>query len=124
MRDHKTLKMLKLFCEECGLNYKGGFVIGLGAMLNGQSLDKLINGKKTNRIFKEFLNHIANGENSPSVMYENAQLKMNLGQPDAELFEDAAREISWIDQLNKKNLNYLALNGSSKSLFHLEYLYL
>ncbi|MBC3887962.1 hypothetical protein GH810_06520 [Acetobacterium paludosum] len=70
------LKMLKLFAKEGNVNYKGGFVIGLGAMLNGQPLDKLPNGKKANRFFNEFLNHVANGENSTAALYRNAQLKL------------------------------------------------
>ncbi|KNZ41894.1 hypothetical protein [Acetobacterium bakii] len=70
------LKMLELFAKECNINYKGGFVIGLGAMLDGQSLDKLPNGKKVNRFFNEFLNHVAKGENSNAALYGNAQLKL------------------------------------------------
>jgi len=70
------VKMLELFSKECNITYKGGFVIGLGAMLNGQSLDKLLNGKKANRFFNEFLNHVAKGENSPSELYGKAQLKL------------------------------------------------
>jgi len=70
------LKMLELFAQACDLNYKGGFVIGLGAMLDGQPLDKLPNGKKATRFFNEFLNHIAKGENSPPELYGNAQLKL------------------------------------------------
>ena len=70
------LKMLELFSKECNINYKGGFVIGLGAMLNGQPLDKLPNGKKVNQLFNEFLNHVANGENSTEALYRNAQLKL------------------------------------------------
>jgi hypothetical protein len=34
------------------------------------------------------------------LIEENAQLKMNLGQPAAALFDDVAREISWIDQMD------------------------
>jgi len=34
------------------------------------------------------------------LIEETAQLKLNLGQPAAALYEDVAREISWIDQLD------------------------
>lgn len=70
------LKMLELFAQENNLCYKGGFVIGMGAMLNGQSLDKLINGKKVERSFNQFMEHIAMDENSPAALYVDAQLKM------------------------------------------------
>jgi len=70
------LKMLELFSRECNIVYKGGFVIGMGAMLNGQPLDKLPNGKKVKRLFDVFLKNIADGENSPEQLYHDAQLKM------------------------------------------------
>lgn len=70
------LKMLELFAFENNISYKGGFVIGLGAMLNGQTLDHLPNGKKVEVQLKRFLDHIAKGENSPPALYHDAQLKM------------------------------------------------
>lgn len=70
------LKMLELFAFENNISYKGGFVIGLGALLNGQTLDKLPNGKKVEVKFNLFLKHIAKGENSPAALYQKAQLKM------------------------------------------------
>lgn len=70
------LKMLELFARENGLLYKGGFVIGMGAMLNGQPLSKLLNGKKAEKIFVRFLENVAKQENSPAALYHEAQLKM------------------------------------------------
>lgn len=70
------LKMLELFARENGLCYQGGFVIGMGAMLNGQPLNKLLNGKKVEKEFELFLENIANQENSPPELYHRAQLKM------------------------------------------------
>jgi multimeric flavodoxin WrbA len=70
------LKMLELFAAENDITYKGGFVIGMGAMLNGQPLDKLINGKKVEKEFALFLENIANRDNSPPRLYRQAQLKM------------------------------------------------
>lgn len=70
------LKMLELFALENDLNYKGGFVIGMGAMLNGQPLDKLLNGKKAEQCFSLFMDHLSKEENSPAVLYYNAQLRM------------------------------------------------
>lgn len=70
------LKMLEIFAQENDLNYKGGFVIGLGAMLNGQSLDKLPNGKKVEKQFELFLNQVANEAIAPALYYQQAQIKM------------------------------------------------
>lgn len=68
--------MLELFAGENDLNYKGGFVIGMGAMLNGQPLDKLLNGKKVEQGFEHFLDNVAKRLNSPPDLYYQAQLKM------------------------------------------------
>jgi hypothetical protein len=70
------LKMLELFAGENDLSYKGGFVIGMGAMLNGQPLDKLLNGKKAESGFGQFLENVAKQESSPPSLYYQAQLKM------------------------------------------------
>jgi hypothetical protein len=68
---------LKLFCEQNQLRYQGGFVIGLGAMLDGKPLDKLIiNGKKAKRNYLIFLNHISKDEISPEELYEKIQLRV------------------------------------------------
>ncbi len=70
------LNMLKIFSGKTGMLYKGGFIIGLGAMLDGQSLSKLPNGKKTRRQLSIFFEHILNGENSPDSVYEAALMKI------------------------------------------------
>jgi multimeric flavodoxin WrbA len=70
------LKMLEIFAQENSLSYKGGFVIGMGAILDGQPLDKLINGKKAEKGFSLFLEHLSKEENSSSTLYHDAQLKM------------------------------------------------
>lgn len=70
------LKMLELFAGENGLCYKGGFVVGMGAMLNGQPLSKLLNGKKAEKMFGRFLENVARQEKSPAALYHEAQLKM------------------------------------------------
>jgi len=69
------LNMLKIFGNECNVKYKGGFVMGLGAMLNGQSVDKLINAKIVKRQLSVFFDHVNNGEESPSTVYHKAQMK-------------------------------------------------
>ncbi|WP_303869109.1 hypothetical protein [Acetobacterium wieringae] len=70
------LKMMELFARENGLCYNGGFVVGMGAMLNGQPLSKLINGKSTEKKFDRFLENVAKQEDSPATLYHEAQLKM------------------------------------------------
>jgi multimeric flavodoxin WrbA len=70
------VKTLELFCYDCNMTYKGSFVMGLGAMLNGQPLDKLLNGKKVKKNFMIFLNNILKNENSSSSLYEEAQIKL------------------------------------------------
>ncbi|WP_414150205.1 hypothetical protein ACIZ62_11720 [Acetobacterium carbinolicum] len=70
------LNMLELFAGDYDLSYKGGFVIGMGAMLNGQPLDKLLNGKKVEHGFGLFLENVAKQEISQPNLYHHAQLRM------------------------------------------------
>lgn len=69
------LSMLALFSNQCGLNYQGGFVMGMGAMLNGQPLSKLFNAKAVIRQLNVFFAHIEKGEDSPPEVYESCILK-------------------------------------------------
>jgi hypothetical protein len=70
------LNMLKIFAKQVNASYKGGFVMGLGAMLDGRPLNILPNGKKVERRLAEFFEHIRNGEESPDSVYEAALLKI------------------------------------------------
>ncbi len=70
------LHQLELFAEECGMHYAGGFVMGVGPMLNGQDLEKHMCAKKLVPAFDAFAEHIAKGEDSPASIYCNAALKM------------------------------------------------
>lgn len=70
------LTMLELFCRKTGLQYNGGFVMGLGAMLNGQPLSKLFNAKAVVRQLNVFFGHVDKGEVSPPAVYEAATLKL------------------------------------------------
>ena len=69
------LTMLEIFADQCGACYKGGFVMGLGAMLNGQPLSKLFNARSVLRQLNIFFGHVEKGEASPSAVYEVAQLE-------------------------------------------------
>jgi len=70
------LVMLELFARKCGLQYLGGFVMGMGAMLDGGPIDKLLNARKVKRHLNAFFEHILNGEPSPRQLYLDAQLKL------------------------------------------------
>ncbi len=70
------LEALRLFAKSCGLSYGGGFVMGLGAMLNGEDLSKLPNGKKVKKQLDVFFGHVARGEDSPDSVYEKALLRL------------------------------------------------
>lgn len=76
MHTHASgLSMLEIFASQCGLDYKGGFVMGLGAMLNGQPLTKLFNAKAVIRQLGVFFDHMEKGELSPPAVYEASQLR-------------------------------------------------
>ena len=70
------LNMLKAFSNKAGATYKGGFIMGLGAILNGQPVDKLFNGKKVARQLAVFFENISGGENSPDSVYEASMMKI------------------------------------------------
>lgn len=70
------LNMLGLFARQCGLSYMGGFVLGMGAMLDGGPIDRLFNAKKAKRLLNAFFDHILRGEPSPRQLYLDAQLKL------------------------------------------------
>jgi multimeric flavodoxin WrbA len=70
------LNQLELFARKCGLRYMGGFVMGMGAMLDGAPLDRLINAKSVKTHLNAFFDHIQRGEPSPRQLYQDAQLKL------------------------------------------------
>ena len=70
------LKILEIFGKKCGLNFKGGFVMGMGALVNGEPLNKLPNSKKVIKQLNIFFEHISRDEVSPSEVYREAQFKM------------------------------------------------
>jgi multimeric flavodoxin WrbA len=70
------LDLLEMFSKKCNINYMGGFVMGLGAMLNGREINMLPNGKKVERQFNIFFEYINKGEQVPKCVYEKAVMKM------------------------------------------------
>lgn len=70
------IHMLKLFCRDCNMQYMGGFVVGLGPLLNGKPLKKHINAKKLVPAFQAFLEHIKSGKASPDKLYQDTEMKI------------------------------------------------
>lgn len=70
------LLLLDMFCRKCNMFYKGGFVMGMGAILNGQPVTKLPNSKTIVRQLNIFFDHIEKDEVSPPQVYQKAQLKL------------------------------------------------
>ncbi len=71
------LTCLQLFAEQNQLTWQGGFVLGGGAMLDGQPLEKHMGRKKVVPAFERFVQHIAAGNPSPDSLYEQAQTPMS-----------------------------------------------
>ena len=70
------LNMLKVFAKKVGIPYQGGFIIGLGAMLDGGPLDKLPNSRRVKKQIALFFWHIHNGGKAPDSLYETALFKL------------------------------------------------
>ena len=70
------LSLLDMFSRKCNMSFKGGFVMGLGAMLNGRPVSKLPNARTITKQLNIFFDHIEKGEVSPPAVYQKAQFKM------------------------------------------------
>lgn len=70
------LELLSIFGKKCNVSYKGGFVMGLGAMLNGREVTTLPNGKKVKNQLTIFFEHINKGEHVPKYVYEKSMMKV------------------------------------------------
>jgi hypothetical protein len=68
--------MLKIFSNKVDVTYKGGFVMALGALLDGQPLNRLPNGKKVDKQLRVFFENIHHGKSSPDSVYEGALWKI------------------------------------------------
>lgn len=69
-------KLIENFCNKENLTFKGGFVMGGGATLDGQPLDKILGAKKMVPAVDKFIEHIQNDEQSPEELYKNATMKI------------------------------------------------
>ena len=70
------LMALELFAKKAGFDYMGGFVMGMGAMLNGQPVEKLLNAKKVIPQLNLFFGHLEKGEVSPRQVYQASQMRL------------------------------------------------
>ncbi len=70
------IKLLECFSRDEDVKFKGGFVMGGGAVLNGQPLDKIIGAKKIVPAVNKFIKNIKNNEDSPEELYKDATMKM------------------------------------------------
>ena len=67
------LACLRIFAEQNNLLWQGGFVLGVGAMLDGKPLETHLNHKKVVPAFDRFVKYIEAGIPSPDSLYEQAQ---------------------------------------------------
>lgn len=73
---YSGLQAVSLFCKESRIRYMGGFVLGGGAMMNGQDFDVLPNSKKTQKYFYMFLKNVVDKEYIDDQIYQKVELKL------------------------------------------------
>ena len=70
------IKLLENFAQKENVNFKGGFVMGGGAALNGQPLEKILGAKKIVPAVNTFIEHIKNDEEASKNLYKDAEMKI------------------------------------------------
>ncbi len=70
------IRLLENFAENNPVEFKGGFVMGGGAVLNGQPLEKIMGAKKMVPAVNAFIDHIIKDEHSSEALYKNAAMKI------------------------------------------------
>ena len=70
------LKTLELFAQRSGMHWMGGFVLGVGAMLDGQPLEKHMSARKVVPAFRAFCRLVAEGKEAPDALWMKAQTRM------------------------------------------------
>lgn len=68
------IRLLENFADENSIVFKGGFVMGGGAFLNGRPLEQIIGAKKMVPAVNQFIEHIIKDEYSSDDLYEKAKL--------------------------------------------------
>lgn len=66
------IKLLENFAMQEDVVFKGGYIMGGGAILNGEPLEKIIGAKKIVPAVNQFIEHIKNDESSSEEIYKNA----------------------------------------------------
>ena len=70
------LNSLRIFAEKCGMNYKGGFVMGMGPLVDGKQLSVLPHSRKILRQLNQFFRCVEREAEAPASLYEKAQLRL------------------------------------------------
>ncbi len=70
------IKLLENFAEDNSVVFKGGFVMGGGAYLNGQPLEKIMGANKMVPVVNAFIENIKKNETSSEELYKNAAMKI------------------------------------------------
>lgn len=70
------IRLLENFADDNSLEYKGGFIMGGGAILNGQPLEKIIGAKKMVPAVNNYIDHIINDEHSSEELFKKAMMKL------------------------------------------------
>lgn len=70
------IRLLENFAEDNLVDFKGGFIMGGGAILNGRPLDKIIGAKKIVPAVNSFIEHIINDQHTSEELYKKTMMKM------------------------------------------------
>lgn len=70
------LRSLELFANSLSLTYQGGFVLGMGALINGHSLSVLPHGRRVKRQLTIFFQGILDGTPQSMKVCEDAVLRL------------------------------------------------
>lgn len=72
-----AIKLCRMFARRVGLNWRGSFAIGMGGIINGNSLDKRrILNRNIRRAFRKASPFLANGETVPKEIRALASKQM------------------------------------------------
>ena len=70
------INLLENFAAYNEVEFKGGFVMGGGAVLDGKPLDNVIGAKKMVPAVERFIENICDDKISPPELYQNAAVRM------------------------------------------------
>lgn len=108
------LESLKLFAGQCNAQYMGGFVMGLGAMLDGRPPEHLPNGKKVIKQLEIFAACVEKGIYADPKIYEAAEIKIPVPVLKAMAF---SMNRSMIRDMKRRGIDYKA-ESPYRSIYH------